>query len=103
MMFTSVVSGEKLFEDVQRDMIAWSVTIRPEGTIEYFEQPRTVVRVKARLSELLSDVWKDRWLKAPPRKRRPQQQQERTHSSVCRILEAHQLRLKKEKRGVAVA
>ena len=87
--------------------IAWSVTIRPEETIEYFEQPRTVVRVKARLSELLSDVWKDRWLKAPPRKRRPQQQkqnqQKRTHSSVYRILEAHQLRLKKEKRGVAVA
>jgi hypothetical protein len=85
--------------------IAWSVTIRPEEAIEYFEQPRTVVRVKARLSELLSDVWKDRWLKAPPRKRRPQQQkqQKRTHSSVCRILEAHQLRLKKAKRGVAVA
>ncbi|MBV8311110.1 MAG: hypothetical protein JO344_12060 [Planctomycetaceae bacterium] len=87
--------------------IAWSVTIRAEETIEYFEQPRTVVRVKARLSELLSDVWKDRWLKAPPRKRRPQQQkqnqQKRTHSSVYRILEAHQLRLKKEKRGVAVA
>ena len=87
--------------------IAWSVTIRPEETIEYFEQPRTVVRVKARLSELLSDVWKDRWLKAPPRKRRPQQQkqqkQKRTHSSVYRILEAHQLRLKKEKRRVAVA
>ena len=82
--------------------IAWSVTIRPEETIEYFEQPRTAVRVKARLSELLSDVWKDRWLKAPPRKRRPQQQK-RTHSSVYRILEAHQLRLKKEKRGVAVA
>lgn len=84
--------------------IAWSVTIRPEETIEYFEQPRTKVRVKARLSELLSDVWKDRWLKAPPRKRRPQQQkQKRTHSSVYRFLEAHQLRLKKEKRGVAVA
>ena len=86
--------------------IGWSVTIRPEETIEYFEQPRTVVRVKARLSELLSDVWKDRWLKAPPRKRRPQQQQKqqkRTHSFVYRFLEAHQLRLKKEKRGVAVA
>ena len=84
--------------------IAWSVTIRPEETIGYFEQPRTVLRVKARLSELLSDVWKDRWLKAPPRKRRPQQQQQkRTHGSVYRILEAHQLRLKKEKRGVAVA
>jgi hypothetical protein len=37
-------------------MIAWSVTIRPEETIEYFEQPRTAVRVKAHLSELLSDV-----------------------------------------------
>jgi Transposase DDE domain len=99
------ISGEKLFEDVQREMIAWSVTIRPEETIAYFEGPRTAIGVKARLSELLSDVWKDRWLKAPPRERhpRPKQKRERTHSSVYRILEAHQLRLKKEKRGVAVA
>jgi Transposase DDE domain len=99
------ISGEKLFEDVQREMIAWSVTIRPEETIDYFAGPLTAVQVEVRLSELLSDVWKDRWLKAPPRKRRspPKRRKERTHSSVYRILEAHQLRLKKEKRGVAVA
>jgi hypothetical protein len=99
------ISGEKLFEDVQREMIAWSVTISLEETIDYFERPWTSVRVKARLGELLSDVWKDRWLKAPPKKRRapPKKQQKRTHSSVYRILESHQLRLKKEKRGVAVA
>ena len=99
------ISGEKLFQDVQRQMIAWSVTIRPEETIAYLEGPRTAIQVKVRLSELLSDVWKERWLKAPPRERRPppKQERERTHSSVYRILEAHQLRLKKEKRGGAVA
>ena len=63
------------------------------------------MRVKVRLSELLSDVWKDRWRKSPPKKRRPPRKKlrQRTHSSVFRILEAHQLRLKKEKRGAAVA
>jgi hypothetical protein len=63
------------------------------------------MRVKVRLSELLSDVWKDRWRKSPPKKRRPPRKKlrQRTHSSVFRILEAHQLRLKKAKRGAAVA
>ncbi|MBV8432099.1 MAG: hypothetical protein JO244_13105 [Solirubrobacterales bacterium] len=99
------ISGEEVFEDVPREMIAWSGTIRPEETIAYFAGPRPAIGVKARRSELLSDVGKDRWLKAPPRERhpRPKQKRERTQGAVYRILEAHQLRLKKEKRGVAVA
>ena len=56
------------------------------------------MRVKVRPSELLSDVWKDRWRKSPPKKLR-----QRTHSSVFRILEARQLRLKEEQRGAALA
>ena len=99
------ISAEKLFEDVQREMIAWSVTVDPEETIDYFGGTWTAMRVKVRLSELLSDVWKDRWRKSPPKKQQPPRKKlrRRTHSSVFRILEAHQLRLKKEKRGVAVA
>jgi hypothetical protein len=99
------ISGEKLFQDVQREMIAWSVTVDPEETIAHFDGTWTAMRVKVRLSELLKDVWKDRWRKSPPKKRQVprKKHRRRTHSSVFRILEAHQLRLKKEKRGVAVA
>ena len=62
------ISGEKLFEDVERQMIAWSETSSPEETIEHFQGEWTAVRVKVRLSELLEGVWKDRWLKSPPKK-----------------------------------
>jgi Transposase DDE domain len=99
------VSGEKLFEDVQRQMIAWSTIVEPEETIAHFEEEWTAMRVKVRLSELLSGLWKDRWLKSPPKK--PQKPREKvrkqTHSSVYRILEAHQQRLKKERRQIQLA
>jgi hypothetical protein len=96
------ISGEKLFQDVERQMIAWSATVTPEETVAHFQGEWTGVRVKVRLSELLSGVWRDRWLKAPPKKKTAPRQKERkrTHSSVYRILEAHQQRLKKEKRRV---
>jgi hypothetical protein len=94
------ISGEKLFEDVQRQMIAWSETVEPEETIGYFAGKWTALRVKVRLSELLEGLWKDRWLKSPPKKPQAPRKKvrKRTHGSVYRILEAHQQRLKKEKR-----
>lgn len=94
------ISGEKLFQDVERQMIAWSETITLEETVAHFQGEWTAPRVKVRLSELLSGVWRDRWLKAPPKKKTAPQKRERkrTHTSVYRILEAHQQRLKKEKR-----
>jgi hypothetical protein len=94
------ISGEKLFQDVERQMIAWSETVTPDETIAHFQGEWTAVRVEVRLSELLSGVWRDRWIKAPPKKKTAPQKRvrKRTHSSVYRILEAHQQRLKKEKR-----
>jgi hypothetical protein len=99
------VSGEKLFEDVQRQMISWSTMVEPEETIAHFEEEWTAMRVKVRLSELLSGLWKDRWLKSPPKKPQKPRDKERkqTHSSVYRILEAYQRRLKKEKRQIQLA
>jgi len=99
------VSSEKLFEDVQRQMIAWSETVAPEETIAQFAGQWTALRVRVRLSELLKGLWKERWLKSPPK--RPQAPRKvvrrRTHGSVYRILEAHQQRLKKEKRQLQLA
>jgi Transposase DDE domain len=94
------ISGEKLFQDVERQMIAWSETVSLEETVAHFQGEWTSMRVKVRLSELLSGVWRERWVKAPPKKKTAPKKtvRKRTHSSVYRILEAHQQRLKKEKR-----
>jgi hypothetical protein len=96
------ISGEKLFQDVERQMIAWSETITLEETIAQFQGKWTAVRVRVRLSELLSGVWRDRWVKAPPKKKTAPKKRvrKRAHSSVYRILEAHQQRLRKEKKRV---
>ena len=96
------ISGEKLFQDVERQMIAWSETVTLEETVAHFQGAWTAPRVELRLSQLLSGVWRDRWLKAPPKKKTAPRKKvrKRTHSSVYRILEAHQRRLKKEKRQV---
>ena len=93
------ISGEKLFEDVHLQMIAWSQTVDPDQTITHFEGEWTATKVKGRLRDLLSGLWKDRWLKSPPKKRGSSRTlvRRRTHGSVYRILEAHQQRLKKEK------
>src|SRR5208337_4096674 len=42
------ISGEKLFEDVQLQMIAWSQTVEPEETMAHFEGEWTAPRVKVR-------------------------------------------------------
>jgi hypothetical protein len=96
------ISGEKLFEDVHLQMIAWTQTVEPEETIARYEGEWTATKVKARLRELLGGLWKDRWLKSPPKKARTSRTvvRKRTHGSVYRILEAHQHRLRKERRRV---
>src|SRR5262249_2701452 len=96
------ISAEKLFEDVQRQMIAWTETGPPDETIAHFAGPWTALPVKVRLRELLAGVWKERWLKSPAK--RPQLPQKRvkkrTHGSVYRILEDYQQRLRKERKHV---
>jgi hypothetical protein len=93
------ISTENLFDDVRREMIAWSVVIPSETTIAYFHGEWTALRVTARLSELLAHLWHDRWRKAPPRKKKPSHanKRKRTHGSVFRIMEAHRLKLKKDR------
>jgi Transposase DDE domain len=90
------ISSDNLFDDVQREMVAWSVVITPEATLEHFQGEWTALRVKVRLSELLGSLWRDRWKKAPPKKKKPPHptKEKRTHGSVFRILEAHRQKLK---------
>ena len=65
------VSMENLFDDVHRQMIAWTELVGPEVTAEQFEVAPTAERVRGRLAELLSGQWKARWKKAPAKKVQP--------------------------------
>ena len=86
------ISTEKLFTDVQRELIAWSVLVDPPVRVAAFERPKTAPLIIGRLKELLGSVWSDRWLKAPAKKCSPPPSRRTlpgNHSSVHRILEEH--------------
>lgn len=85
------ISTEKLFDDVERQLIAWDIMCTPQATHNYFQRRLNLKTLQARLRVLLGSTWSDTWFKSPsqshhgktPRKRTP------THHSVYRILHAH--------------
>lgn len=82
------VSTEKLFVDVQNQLIAWNEVIEPGETIALIE-PLPLEATCRRLRALLSDVWKDTWFKGPPQKRQASQHSgKRCHRSAYRIVQA---------------
>jgi Transposase DDE domain len=96
------ISTENLFDDVQRELIAWNVVIEHDDTLRYFEGEWTCLRVKVRLSELLEGLWYDRWRKAPPKKKKPphpDHAKKRTHGSVFRIVEAYRKKRARQRTG----
>lgn len=86
------ISLEKLFDDVERELIAWSVLVKPTDTAAAFAAVPSPAQLKRKLRRLLGSVWQDRWLKAvneKPRPHRAKQQASRSHTSVHRLLEDH--------------
>jgi hypothetical protein len=85
------ISTEKLFDDVERELIAWNVMFEPQVTIDYFQRLPDLEALRARLQALLGCAWSDTWLKSPPQKRhgKTRRKRARTHNSVYRILQAH--------------
>src|SRR5208283_927320 len=86
------VSLEKLFEDVERELIAWTVMVDPTATVTVLGVIPSVGQVRQQLTKLLSNVWQDHWLKTVNEKARPHRrkhQASRAHTSVHRILEDH--------------
>lgn len=82
------VSVENLFDDVHRQMVAWTELIGPEKTTEGFEVAPSADRVRARLTELLAGQWKARWKKAPSKKVQPPPNRVESpggHTSVRRL------------------
>jgi Transposase DDE domain len=81
------VSTEKLFLDVQNQLIAWNELMLPTVTAKLIK-PLTLEQTRARLKKLLGETWKDVWKKAPPQKRRPPEHSSyRSHKSAYRLLE----------------
>jgi Transposase DDE domain len=86
------VSLEKLFDDVEDELIAWRVMVDPLATVRELGTVPSVDEVRKQLTRLLSNVWQDRWLKSvneKPRAYRRKPQRSRGHTSVHRILEDH--------------
>lgn len=94
------VSLEKLFEDVEKELIAWTVMVQPMDTVIAFGAIPSVAQVRQQLTKLLSNVWRDLWLKTVNEKARPYRrkpQASRTHTSVHRILEDHRRQVNQAK------
>lgn len=93
----AAISLEKLFEDIERQLIAWTVLFDPHVTLTYFQPLPALAAVQARLRLLLGSTWSTTWNKAPPQKRhgKTRTKRTRTHHSVYRILHAHNRRTHK--------
>lgn len=83
------ISLEKLFEDVEQQLVAWNVVIDPGTTAEYFHQEPPPRQLAIRLAALLATTWSDRWIKSPQqtRHRITPRRKTKTHSSVHRLLQ----------------
>ena len=56
------ISTEKLFDDVEEQLIAWNVIFEPEVTLTYFASPPTPLQLQKRLRALLGSTWSDVWM-----------------------------------------
>ena len=83
------ISAEKLFDDVKRELTAWTILIDVPTTLQYFQPEPTLKEVIRRLKKLLGESWSATWVKAPRQPNRPKSpaKHTRTHSSVFRILQ----------------
>jgi hypothetical protein len=94
------VSLEKMFEDVEKELIAWTVLVQPMDTVAAFGEIPSVAQVRKQLTKLLGNVWRDPWLKTVNEKARPYRrkpQASRTHTSVHRVLEDHRRQVNQAK------
>jgi hypothetical protein len=83
------ISSENLFEDVQRQVIAWQEVIGPGETQNLLGPTLSAAQLRVKLQALLEPAWTDRWLKAT-RKKPPEHPRKEYlkggHTSVYRVL-----------------
>ncbi len=93
------ISTEKLFEDVEQQLIAWNVMFDPQVTLRYFTTTPQLPELRSRLEQLLSGSWSERWRKSPSQESHGKTRKKgaRTHNSVYRILQAHTRKTSKQR------
>jgi hypothetical protein len=64
------ISTELLFDDVHRQLVAFSELVPAEQVEPLFPVLPTEEELRVQLTRLLAMVWTTRWLKAPPKKRK---------------------------------
>jgi Transposase DDE domain len=64
------ISTELLFDDVHRQLVAFTELVPPEQVEPLFPVLPTEAELQVQLTRLLATVWTTRWLKAPPKKRK---------------------------------
>jgi hypothetical protein len=87
-----VISTELLFIDVSKQLVAVNELVAVERMVSLLPLACSAAAVGQRLRELLFGVWSDSWIKTPKRTRKPAaaKQGKREHTSVYRLLKAHQ-------------
>ncbi len=96
----AAISTEKLFDDVKRELTAWTIVVDLDQTILHFQDLPTPEGLKKHLACLLRDCWSETWKASPPQAihRRSSKKRGRTHNSAYRILAAAKLDARKKPR-----
>lgn len=64
------ISTELLFDDVRRQLVAFTELVAPEHVESLFPVLPTEEALRVQLTRLLATLWTKRWLKTPPKKRK---------------------------------
>jgi Transposase DDE domain len=92
------ISTELLFDDVQRQLVAFTELVPPAQVEPLFPMLPTEGALRAQLTRLLATVWTTRWLKAPAKTRKvpaPRTPIRGNQTSVFRLVAAyHKQRVK---------
>jgi DDE family transposase len=92
------ISTELLFDDVHRQLVAFTELVPPAQVEPLFPVLPTAAALRAQLTRLLATVWTTRWLKAPTKKRKvpaPRTPIRGNQTSVFRLVTAyHKQRVK---------
>ncbi|MEZ6234902.1 MAG: transposase [Phycisphaerales bacterium] len=93
----SAVSGENLFDDVKRHLIACDVVVPLTRLAEALTPDPTPRALGQRLRTLLGPLWTPRWLRAPKTGRSrppPRPRRQRHHASAHRLIQKHNAKTK---------
>ena len=86
------ISTELLFDDVHRQLVAFTELVPPVQVEPLFPLLSSVDDLRAQLTHVLATVWTPRWLKAPAKKRRapaPRTLIRGNQTSVYRLMTAY--------------